>query len=105
RQFNYSPEADLAAEQAIKQASAQASAKRASTAQAKAASQKAANQSKIERLLQSFGQAPEVKSEVDLRHRFFDLGLAVKDQGPRPSCSVFAVVSALELQLAEETGQ
>jgi hypothetical protein len=104
-QFAYSAEAEIASEQAIKQASIQAEAKRASNAKAKVASKKPTNDSKIDRLLQAFGQAPEIKTEVDLRQRFFDFGLGVKDQGFRPSCSVFAVVSALELQIAEEAGQ
>ena len=104
-QFGYSPEAEIAAEQSISQASVQAEAKRVSATKAKAAIKKAANDSKIDRLLQSFGQAPEIKAEVDLRQRFFDFGLGVKDQGFRPSCSVFAVVSALEFQIADEVGQ
>jgi len=37
---------------------------------------------------------------VDLRPRFHELDLHVKRQGLRPSCSVFAVVSALEYQAA-----
>lgn len=60
--------------------------------------------SKFEQIVQNFGEAPELKAEVDLRPRFFELALRVKDQGRRPSCSVFAVVSALEFQNAELTG-
>jgi C1A family cysteine protease len=57
-------------------------------------------------LLQSFGQAPEIRTAgVDLRPKFFELGLNVKNQGPRPSCAVFAIVSALEYQNAALTGQ
>jgi len=56
-------------------------------------------------LLQKFGQPPAIKSSVDLRPRFFELALNAKDQGPRPSCAVFAIVSALEFQSAEFTGQ
>lgn len=36
------------------------------------------------------------KSEVDLRPRFFELGLYTKNQGRRPSCSVFAILGVLE---------
>jgi len=60
--------------------------------------------SKIDQLLRSFGQAPEIAAEVDLRPRFSELGLWVKDQGHRPSCAVFAMVSALEFQSAEANG-
>ncbi len=59
----------------------------------------------FDNLLQSFGQSPEIRPNVDLRPKFFDLGLNVKNQGPRPSCAVFAIVSALEYQNAQLTGQ
>lgn len=61
-------------------------------------------ENKFETLLQQFGQPPEIKSSVDLRPDFLALKLAVKNQGRRPSCSVFAVVSALEFQNAGEGG-
>jgi hypothetical protein len=60
--------------------------------------------SKFEMLLKNFGQPAVVQTEVDLRPRFFELELGVKDQGRRPSCAVFAVVSALEFQNAELYG-
>lgn len=56
-------------------------------------------------LLQSFGQPPEIRPLVDLRPKFSDLALNVKNQGPRPSCAVFAIVSALEYQNAQLTGR
>lgn len=40
-----------------------------------------------------------------MRPRFKELEFFVKDQGRRPSCAVFAVVSALELQNAEIAGR
>jgi hypothetical protein len=43
--------------------------------------------------------------EVDLRPFYFEKGLYSKNQGRRPSCSVFAVVSALEYEQARQTGQ
>ena len=46
-----------------------------------------------------------LQAEVDLRPRFFQLELGVKNQGHRPSCAVFAIVSALEFQNAELTGK
>jgi Papain family cysteine protease len=51
-----------------------------------------------------FGQPAEIKPEVDLRPLFFQLELSPKNQGRRPSCSVFAIVSALEFQNAQLTG-
>ena len=61
--------------------------------------------SAMELLQRSFGQAPVLKARVDLRPEFFSLGLEAKNQGPRPSCAVFALVSALELQNARLTGR
>ncbi len=57
------------------------------------------------RLLQSFSQVPRLYASVDLRPRFFQHGLFVKNQGKRPSCAVFAIVSALEYLYAEKTGK
>lgn len=59
----------------------------------------------LEDLLLSLGEPAVLRKEVDLRQRFFDYGLYPKDQGRRPSCSVFAVVSALEFQNAALIGQ
>jgi hypothetical protein len=61
--------------------------------------------SNFDRLLRRFGDAPELSAKVDLRSRYNELGLWVKSQGARPSCSVFAIVSALEFQSAELNGQ
>jgi hypothetical protein len=61
--------------------------------------------SKTDQLLRSLGQPPEVRTKVDLRPRYNELGLWIKNQGFRPSCAVFAVVSALEFQSAEITGK
>ncbi|MES2693607.1 MAG: C1 family peptidase, partial [Verrucomicrobiota bacterium] len=41
---------------------------------------------------------------VNLRPRFFELGLGVRDQGARPSCAIYAIVTALEFQSAQSTG-
>jgi len=59
----------------------------------------------VENLLASLGSPPVPRPLVDLRPRFFDFKLHAKDQGRRPSCSVFAVVSALEFQNAVLVGQ
>lgn len=61
--------------------------------------------SAFESVLAKFGQPAPARAEVDLRAKFFQLELGVKDQGRRPSCAVFAVVSALEFQNAELTGR
>ena len=60
--------------------------------------------SRLDALLRQFGTPAEVRAEVDLRPIFLQLELGVKDQGHRPSCAVFAVVSALEFQHAELVG-
>lgn len=65
----------------------------------------ASKSSAFESVLQKFGQPAVIRAEVDLRPKFFQLELKVKDQGRRPSCAVFAVVSALEFQNAELTGR
>ncbi len=61
--------------------------------------------SRFESLLQQFGHPAEPQAEVDLRPKFMQLDLGVKNQGHRPSCAIFAVVSALEFQNAELTGR
>ena len=45
-----------------------------------------------------------IHDEVDLRPTYRDMGLFSKDQGRRPSCSVFAVVSALEYESGLQNG-
>jgi hypothetical protein len=42
--------------------------------------------------------------ELDLRPFYIEKGLYTKNQGRRPSCSVFALVSALEYEQARRTG-
>ncbi len=64
----------------------------------------AAPRSKFDDVLRRFGQPAEVRSEVDLRQKFLQLELGVKNQGYRPSCAIFAIVSALEFQNAELVG-
>lgn len=64
----------------------------------------AAGSSPVQSALSRFGQAPVIRNEVDLRPEFWRLELGSKNQGRRPSCSVFAVVSALEFQNAQLDG-
>lgn len=101
--FGYNPAAE-AAEAAADEKRAKESA--ASAAKARSPETKRAAATAFDALLQSFGQAPEIRTAgVDLRPKFFELGLNVKNQGPRPSCAVFAIVSALEYQNAVLTSQ
>lgn len=46
----------------------------------------------------------EYRATVDLRPAYREHGLILKNQGRRPSCSVFAVVGALEYEIARRTG-
>ena len=59
----------------------------------------------VDRILGRFGTEPKMKPTVDLRPRFRQLDLIAKTQGIRPSCSVFAVVSALEFQNSKVSGK
>jgi hypothetical protein len=99
--FHYDAAADAEAEAALRNVPAPpvaTVAPRKIVAKAKAAT-------KFDELLQNFGQPATVQAEVDLRPTFFKLELGVKNQGLRPSCAVFAIVSALEFQNAELTGK
>ncbi len=58
----------------------------------------------VGRALSRFG-TPAPMRPVDLREQFRGLELGTKSQGLRPSCTVFAVVSALEFQNAAVVGQ
>ncbi len=100
--FRYDPAAEASAEAALKEASAKALERRRLEAKARKAQPTHAD-SRFEQLLHEFGKPPEFR-DVDLRPQFHTLGLEVKDQGRRPSCAVFAVVSALEFQNASLTG-
>ena len=97
--FNYDPAVEAAAEAADKAKPVSAPAiHRVKPAPAKTLS-------KFDALLLKFGQPAEIQAEVDFRPKFFQLELGVKNQGFRPSCAVFAIVSALEFQNAELTGK
>jgi len=94
--FHYDPAAEAAADEAARNAPPPV------VHHAKSAAKTVA---KFDALLQSFGHPAVVQPEVDLRPKFFELELGVKNQGHRPSCAVFAIVSALEFQNAELTGK
>jgi len=59
--------------------------------------------SPVGRALARFGTPPTV-APMDLRPLYRELELGTKNQGLRPSCAVFAVVSALEFQNAAAVG-
>jgi hypothetical protein len=59
---------------------------------------------KLDELFLAYDQAPELRLRQSLQPEFIRLGLVVKNQGRRPSCAVYAVVSALEFQNARLTG-
>ena len=107
QRFGYSAEAERAEEAAAKAGQANAEKQQKARLEALRKSRQASraqNDSKIDQLLRLFGQPPEIAKEVDLRSSFNELGLWVKDQGHRPSCAVFAMVSALEFQSAGVNG-
>lgn len=102
--FGYDPAAEQASDEALRRATAERQAQLAAAA-AKAKAAPPASRSRFEQVLQQFGQAAELRAEVDLRPRFRELELHAKDQGRRPSCAVFAVVGAIEFLNAENTGR
>ncbi|MCC6415426.1 MAG: C1 family peptidase [Opitutaceae bacterium] len=97
--FGYDPvaeaESDAAMRKAIKEREAIAA----------AAKRDASSARRFDAVLQQFGTTATPMTGVDLRPRFRGLELYAKDQGRRPSCSVFAVVSALEFINAGNTGR
>ncbi|HEX2855050.1 MAG TPA: C1 family peptidase [Opitutaceae bacterium] len=104
--FGYTAEAAAAADLALKNAQRASDRRRLKEHEAKTNPKTVpAPNSSFETLLQSFGKAPEIHRSVDLRPKFQELALNVKNQGARPSCAVFAVVSALEYQNAQITGE
>lgn len=108
QRFGFDPRRAAAAEQQIaKDSAAQAEVKRRELEAAAAAPRPSASRTgnnAVERALARFGTPAEF-GRVDLRPRFRELELVMKDQGFRPSCSVFAVVGALELQNALVAGR
>ncbi len=58
----------------------------------------------LEQLFLKYDTVPAPQPLQSLQPEFIRLNLAAKNQGRRPSCSVYAVVSALEFQNARLTG-
>jgi hypothetical protein len=107
RAFGYQPALEAAADNRIHAAAQQAELNaNAVREQAKAQASKTTLATKFESLTNAFQHnTPEIESEVDLRPRFREFGLKIKDQGRRPSCVIFAVVSAVEFENAEIAGE
>ena len=59
---------------------------------------------RLEALFLAYAEPPVLHASQSLQPEFMRLGLYAKNQGRRPSCSIFAVVSALEFQNARLTG-
>jgi hypothetical protein len=95
--FGYSPSAEESADAA-------AAAARAAKPAAKREPQSVRSSDRFVSVLRQFGQPPDLHPVVDLRQRYNELGLFAKNQGRRPSCAIFAVVSALEFQYADLLG-
>jgi hypothetical protein len=102
--FRYDPQAERASDEALHRATVERQARLAAAAQAAQAAE-GSDGSRFDRVLRAFGSPAVPQPEVDLRPRFRELELHAKNQGRRPSCAVFAVVSALEYIHAENTGQ
>ncbi|MDX2188128.1 MAG: C1 family peptidase [Opitutaceae bacterium] len=62
------------------------------------------SQSEAKGFFALIGEPVQPKESVDLRPRMRELGLWIKNQGPQPSCSVHAVLGAIEYQFAEARG-
>ncbi|HVT71528.1 MAG TPA: C1 family peptidase [Lacunisphaera sp.] len=100
--FHYDAAADTAADEALRSPPAVAAPTPARRPVGLAAAKAGAA---FDALMQSFGQPADIMEKVDLRQAFFTFDLWVKDQGHRPSCAVFAIVSALEFQNARAVGK
>ncbi len=59
----------------------------------------------VEGLLPRLAEPPVLRDAWSLRGDFNAWRLEVKDQGRRPSCAIFAIVSALEFQMARQSGR
>jgi len=95
KRFGYDP-AKVAAEEARRQEEIAVHKKEADTAPG----DKGPPVLDAQEIIQRFGQPPKVYAEVNMLPRFEELGIGAKDQGVRPSCAIFALVGALEYQMA-----
>lgn len=105
RAFGYQPAREAFSNARIAVAEKQAEQAERVRRQAVNTAANAATSARFSRLLKSFGQNPGIQPVVDLRPRFRELSLGIKNQGRRPSCAVFAVVSAYEFENAQLLGR
>lgn len=100
QRFGYDPQEEQLEAKIIAQQrrAAEQAAQAANSATAKGA-RRTHDDTPVGRALSRFGTPAEMR-EVDLRPRYRELELGTKSQGLRPSCAVFAVLSALEFQNA-----
>lgn len=103
-QFGFVADEMEAFEQGLRRQAEEAAARLKQELAARGNRRASVGEQRIDRIAQSFETEPQLKG-VDMRPRLRELELHVKDQGRSPSCSVFAVVSALELQNYEVTGR
>ncbi len=105
RRFGYSQAAEKAQDEANKASQAKAAENHKIRTEALRKNVRSRiNASRVDQLLNSFGTEPKVYREINLRPRFDDLGFTPKNQGYRPSCAIFSIISALEFQSAEDRG-
>ena len=105
--FNFQPEAAAAWHEEA--ASALAATEALKAAEARARQRRAADEAARQVLEQrraaaGDGSTVELLPEVDLRPVFAEHSLYLKNQGARPSCSIFAVVGVLEYEYARRFG-
>lgn len=65
----------------------------------------ASSNQRLDRLFLSFDSVANLAPRLSLQDDYTRLDLTVKDQGRRPSCSVYAIVSALEFQFFQLHGR
>lgn len=101
KQFGYDPQAAMAEKERIEREHAAAMERSEEIRESLSQTPESIRKTRgVEALKQAFQRPARIHDEMDLRPRMRELGLFTKSQGRRPSCSVFAVVGALEYQAA-----
>lgn len=59
---------------------------------------------RLDSVFERFGTPPSFMASTNFQSEYIALGLGAKDQGRRPSCAIFAVVAALELEYTRLAG-
>lgn len=101
--FGYDAAGDAAHQKAIAEASAAQLAAAAAKAKAEAA-KPARGENRSSRAAALFGK-PAPLQPVDLRGEYRGLNYTAKEQGRRPSCAIYSVIGALELESSRATGR